>query len=237
MNVHSNRLLYKLSLIAIPFFIIYSILIIFSSVTNPIRYLFYARIIAAGLSLIFSIILVIKNKEEKMFQLFSMSMACIFLGDIYVVLHNGIYGVTSQYFFLFLSFFAMISFMTLILVGLLKRTVPVNKYLPLLGIIPVIFITILIWNIGKFPLITILYLITVSVAAYYIFKLLMSKIGKHFIFFVCCIIFYALFVLFNLMFLTNQLNYIIGFIISVAYVILPLLFLLAFGMGIEKCQK
>lgn len=237
MNAHRYRPFYYLSFIAIPFFIIYIILAIIFTDTNPFFTLYCGRLAASGLAFIFSIIVVFKNKEEKLFQLFSISIACLFMGDIYILLHNSIYGVSLEYFFVYLAFFATIAFMTLILVGLLKRTKPVNNYLPLLGIIPVIIISILIWMVGKIPLTTIIFIIIVSVAAYYICKLLMSNIGKHFIFFVCCFIIYTLFVLAVILFFTIKTNLTLMLVIEGIFVLLPLLFLPAFGMGLEKCQK
>ncbi|HJJ38666.1 MAG TPA: hypothetical protein O0X42_00880 [Methanocorpusculum sp.] len=237
MNTRRYRPFYYLSFIAIALFLIYTIILLNVTDVGIDSSLRRARLLASGLSFIFSIIVAVKNPEENLFQLFCISMACTFMGDIYFTLHNYIFGITADYFFIFLSFFGTISFMTLILAGLLKRTEPVNKYLPLLAIIPAGIITVLIWIIGKLPFTTVVYLIVVSVAAYYACKLLMSKIGKHFIFLVCCMIVYAGFVIFWIMSMTMEFNPILLLFLEGVYVVAPLLFLPALGMGLDRCQK
>jgi len=236
MIVHRYRPFYYLSFIAIGIFFIYTSIVINVTDTGTDNILRQARLCASGLSFIFSIIVAIKNPDEKLFKLFIISMACTFMGDIYLVLHNAFFGSTADYFFIYQSFFGTISFMTLILSGLLKRTESVNKYLPLLAIIPVIIITILMWIIGDFLLICIVYLIVVSVAAYYICKLLISKIGKYFIFLVCCIVAYMFFILFWILSTVIEMNSMLLLFLEGIYVIAPLLFLPALGMGLEKCQ-
>jgi len=202
-----------------------------NAVTNVIR------ILSSGLALALCFHAISQNKEEMLYKILAFAIACVFLNDIYSIVHYAIVGSTLDYFIILLPYLGAVSFMSVLNFNLLGRLNPTHRFLPFLAIIPALGIAYAFWVIGHTPVISILYAFIISMTAYTVTAVLLTKKGKAFLFLEICILVNAVLGVFWVHGLTALIGEVMVVVLELLFIIAPLLYLPALSWGLKKCQK
>jgi len=200
-------------------------------VTNVIQ------ILSSGIALALCFHAISKNKDEIVYKILAFAIGCIFLSNIYSVVHYAIVGANLDYFIILLPYVGSISFMAVLNFNLLRRLNLTHRFLPLLAIIPALGIAYAFWAVGHTPIISILYAFIICVTAYTIAAVLITKKGKSFLFLEICIIVNAVLGVFWVHGLSDMIGDVMVEILEIIFVIAPLMYLPALSWGLKRCQK
>jgi len=223
-------------IVALIAFIVALPTLLFSGISSEVI-VNYLRIFVSAIALVLSIILIRKNPNKIVYNILAIAIGCIFLNDSYNFIHQLFFGDTERYIINYLPYLGSIAFITSINIQFMKKENNKHKYIPLLAIIPAIFLGFLIWLlIGKVYIFPSLYTILLSISFYTITAMFLTKRRKY-IFFEIVFLIHGLSAFFIIGNFTEYTGTLIVAIIELIVTLVPLIYIPAIKMGVKECQQ